>query len=530
MARREFGAACEYTHSQPKSSQLTGAAAALVIVAHDRRCPTGGSVGCGHLLVTVLQRYGWALPAATTLAFCLFGITWPALWRDEISTWWAATLGLADLIRLLRNVDAVTAPYYVAMKAWVAVAGDSVLALRLPSALTMMGTAALLTVLGRRLFSASVGITAGMLFAVLPAVSQFGQEARGYGFAMLAATLATLALVGALERPGWLRWLGYAAAVTLLGWSHLLTMVSLLGHFAGMVAWARRRDGRVAGSWLLAVSLGVLPVLPLVWLGMRQRDQLSWLPKPSWRLLINVPVGMFGSVAVGWLIMGLVLAARWPDRRPLVVLVGWALLGPVALFAASFVVPVFFPRYLLFTLPAWCLLAAVAMVRSGACHRPLCGLVWGLVVVTLALIISVYDHRAIRQPTERQNADYAAALAIIGERFRPGDGIVYARQDWYFMLPPAMAYYLPPERRPRDVFAVTPAAAAGWWAATECAQPARFFDSPRLWVVRLTAHGTDPLAGLEEPKPTVLREWYIVANTWQSKAITVVLLERAPKR
>jgi mannosyltransferase len=488
-----------------------------------------GSASGRHLLVRVLQGYAWVLPAATTLALCLFRITWPALWRDEISTWWATTLGIADLTRLLRNVDAVTAPYYVAMKAWAAVAGDSVLALRLPSALAMAGTAALLTVLGRRLFSASVGITAGMLFAVLPTVSRFGQEARGYGFAMLAATLATLLLVAALERPGWLRWLGYAAAVTLLGWSHLLAMVTLLGHFAGMVAWSwRRRDRRAAQDWLLAVSLGGLPVLPLIWLGMQQRTQLSWLPEPSWRLLIDTPKGLFGSVAVGWLIIGLVLTARWPTRRGLAVLVGWALLGPATLFAVSFLVPLFFSRYLLFTLPAWCLLAAVAVAGSGARRRPLRDLVRGAVVVVVVLTVSVYDHQAIRQRTERQNADYAAALAIIGERFRPGDGIVYARQDWYFMLAPALAYYLPPQRRPRDVFAVTPAAAAGWWAATECAQPARHLDSPRLWVLRLTAHGTDPLAGVEEPKATVLRQWYKVANTWQSKAITVVLLGRGP--
>jgi mannosyltransferase len=164
--------------------------------------------------------------------------------------------------------------------------------------------------------------------------------------------------------------------VTLLGWSHLLAMVTLLGHFAGMVAWSwRRHDRRVARKWLLAAALGALPVLPLVWLGMQQRYQLFWLPEPSWRLLINTPVGLFGSATVGWLIIGLGLAARWPDRRPLAVLVGWALLGATALFAASFVVPLFFPRYLLFTLPAWCLLAAVArpggltalcLVRRGA--------------------------------------------------------------------------------------------------------------------------------------------------------------------
>lgn len=486
-----------------------------------------GSASGRHLHVTVLQGYAWVLPAATTLGLCLFGITGPALWRDEISTWWATTLGLADLTWLLRNVDAVAAPYYVAMKAWVALAGDSVLALRLPSALAMVGTAALLTVLGRRLFSVSVGITAGMLFAVLPTVSRFGQEARGYGFAMLAATLSTLLLVAALERPGWCRWLGYAAGVTLLGWSHLLAMVALLGHCAGVVAWPRR-DRPAAVDWLLAVSLGVLPVLPLIWFGMQQRGQLSWLPQPSWRLLMDTPTGLFGSVAVGWLIIGLALTARWPTRRPLAVLVGWALIGPPMLFAISFVVPLFHARYLLFTLPAWCLLAAVAVTRSGARHYPLHGLVRGAVVVMVALSVSVYDHQAIRQQTERQNADYAATLTIIGERFHPGDGIVYARKDQYFMLAPALAYYLPPQRRPRDVFAVTSAAAAGWWAATECTQPARHLDSPRLWVLRLTAHGTDPLAGLEEPKARVLREGYTVANTWQSKAITVVLLEHTP--
>ena len=266
-----------------------------------------------HLLITVLRLCGPVLPAATTLAFCLFGVTWPALWRDEISTWWATTLRPVDLARLLRNVDVVTAPYYVMMKAWVAIAGDSVLALRLPSALAMAGTAAVLSVLGRRLFSVGVGITAGMLFAVLPTVSRFGQEARGYAFTLLAATLATLLLVDVWERPGWLRWLGYAAAVTLLGWSHVFAGMTLLGHLAGVVAWSWRRPNRRAGAWLVAVALGALPVLPLIWLGMQQRSQVSWLPEPSWRLLLNTPAGLFGSVAVGWLIIGLALAACWPD-------------------------------------------------------------------------------------------------------------------------------------------------------------------------------------------------------------------------
>ncbi|MFC7758014.1 hypothetical protein ACFQY4_08235 [Catellatospora bangladeshensis] len=94
-----------------------------------------------------------ALPALVTLVTVLIGHERRALWRDEYATWWAASLDNHQLQLLLSKVDAVFAPFYVFTRAWVALFGDGLTSLRLPSALAMAAAAGLVGALGRRLFS-----------------------------------------------------------------------------------------------------------------------------------------------------------------------------------------------------------------------------------------------------------------------------------------------------------------------------------------------------------------------------------------
>ncbi len=169
-------------------------------------------------------------PGLLTLAVTLAGIGHAQPWRDELATWSAATRPLSDLARMTRTIDAATGPYYLLMHGWTAVAGTSPTALRLPSALAMAVAAALTARLGAVLVGRRAGLLAGLLFAVLPATSRYGQEARPYALATLFAVLATLLLVEALRRPGRWRWAGYAAAVAALGLLHLLALTLLAAH------------------------------------------------------------------------------------------------------------------------------------------------------------------------------------------------------------------------------------------------------------------------------------------------------------
>ncbi|BCJ60442.1 hypothetical protein Jiend_38640 [Micromonospora endophytica] len=186
----------------------------------------------------------WLLPAAVTLVVSLAGLDAAQPWRDELATWSAATRTPAGLTRMAGTIDAASMPYYLLMHAWVAVAGDSVAALRLPSVLAMTAAAGLTAGLGQRLGGTRLGTLAGLLFALLPGTSRYAQEARPYALATALAVLSTLLLVDALRRPGWARWAGYAAATTALGLTHLIALTLLAAHAVPVLAATRRRRGQ----------------------------------------------------------------------------------------------------------------------------------------------------------------------------------------------------------------------------------------------------------------------------------------------
>ncbi|MFY1657389.1 glycosyltransferase family 39 protein [Micromonospora sp. WMMD1274] len=187
----------------------------------------------------------WVVPGLLTLVVTLAGIGHAQPWRDELATWSAATRPVPDLARMTRTIDAATGPYYLLMHGWTALAGTSPTALRLPSALAMAVAAALTARLGAVLVGRRAGLLAGLLFAVLPVTSRYGQEARPYALATLLAVLATLLLVGALRRPTWRRWAGYALAVAALALLHLIALTLLAAHAVVVLLTAARGPAAV---------------------------------------------------------------------------------------------------------------------------------------------------------------------------------------------------------------------------------------------------------------------------------------------
>ena len=92
---------------------------------------------------------------------------------------------------------------------WIAAFGDSIDAMRSLSVLAMAGAAACVTLAGRKLAGTGPGLLAGLVFALMPSVSRFAQEARSYALEVLVATLAALLLLRALDRPSVPRWVAY---------------------------------------------------------------------------------------------------------------------------------------------------------------------------------------------------------------------------------------------------------------------------------------------------------------------------------
>ncbi|UQX01438.1 glycosyltransferase family 39 protein [Streptomyces sp. RerS4] len=469
----------------------------------------------------------WLWAALLTLAVTTFRAGTPQLWRDELASWNAASRGTGELIGMLGNVDAVSGLYYLLLHGWIAVFGDSAAMLRLPSALAAAGCAAFVVLLARDLFDRRTAVFAGLLFPLLPAVTRYGTEARSYAFVMLAVTAATWLLLRALERPRPARWAAYAPLVALAGLLHMVALLFLLPHALIVVLrWWRERRGRTVVGFALAVAAGLVPVIPLVLLGRSQVGrQISWIETPHLRDVAGLWDNLFGSplVALAVAATALLPLAWTRGRRPAVELLVAGAAPILAVYVLSQgTTSYFIDRYVLFTLPAWTVLAAAGL----AALKPRVVAVVGLAAL---ILLGLPDQRQLRTESAKESADGRAAAEVIARGYRPGDGFVplRGREERAYMTDFQIEYHLPERVKPRDVFVERSAVASDDLFPVECARPERCLgDTRRIWLVTRTTSRPDPYGKLPANQVKALKDHYRVASTTEVRGLRVSLLER----
>ncbi|GAB1694816.1 hypothetical protein KRM28CT15_66190 [Krasilnikovia sp. M28-CT-15] len=473
-----------------------------------------------------------AVPFLCTLAMTLFGIGDRQLWRDEHATWWAASLSWADLRHLMGTMDLALFPYYVLMHVWIGVFGDSPAVLRLPSALFMAVAAGLLALLGRRLFDVPTGLVAGLLLASIPAISRYGQETRPYAMALAATVAAVLLLVRALEKPSPWRWVGYGLAVLWVAASHMVALMALAAHLvavgAAVFAGAGPRRRRILVGWLLTVGVALVTAAPLVVVASRQGGQIGWIPDPVWARVESFPASLFMSGAVAGLIvvLGVVAIALTgtvaaPQRWPGLMLAVWAVLPPVVAYYTFDEFSLFYPRYLLFTVPAWALAAGWALRRLAGSTR-------AYLPVALAAVVAVAgtalpQQRFVRSDAVQKEFAFAAAARYLGDHESAGDGVVYTG---YRNTHRAFRYELEQAGKPvpPEILTEPPPGQPWSWQRRDRADPvAALAGYRRVWLV-----STDPkghaLSSLSPAVRAVLAERYAVAETRTFHRMRVSLL------
>ncbi|BCY14799.1 glycosyltransferase family 39 protein [Actinoplanes sp. L3-i22] len=461
-----------------------------------------------------------ALPATLMLLVGFIRIGHPSLGWDENASWLVSQRTPGQIVEQAGHFDGVISPYYLFLHFWTAVFGVSEIALRMPSLIAVALGVGVAGELGRRLFSPGVGLLGALLLVAVPQMSRYAQEARAYGLAFLFATTATLLLYRVIDRGRWWRWLLYGLAVTLTGLAHIFALLMLAGHlFIVLSRWWLSRE-RSLFRWFPVTVVALLPVLPFIYLGATQRgNQLDWIKDMSAGTVRAAPGAIFGATVAGVLVIGLALAARWPDRALIRELAVLAWVPPAVLIGVSFLTdPVWVPRYVLFVLPAFTLSAAAAL--HGLRLR-------GLLVLALVAVTAVPEQRDLRGPATHMGPDFHAVAGIIARELQPADAIVYARSgNW--SLRAGIDYQLRGRAHPFDELLTTPSAQVGELAAVECTEPV---DSclgrpQRIWYFRQWTTG-QPLDGAGAFEPILSRD-YRQVNVWTATKATLVLLERRP--
>ncbi|UNO42295.1 glycosyltransferase family 39 protein [Streptomyces sp. MST-110588] len=401
-------------------------------------------------------------PALLTLALGLWGITREdSVWRDEAVTWQVAQRSVAQIWHMLAEVDVVHGLYYVLMHGVFEVFGVNVYTLRMPSVLAMMVATAAVAAIGRRLAGPWAGLTAGLVFAVIPNVQRYAQEGRGYAMVAAAVAVATWLLVGSRDR--WWRWAGYTAAMLTAALLNWFSLFALPAH-ALTALMARRRGHRpFLAPWSLCAAVVVAGALPLVLASRAQAGQVAWIR----------PTGVSTYVGVASLLVVALICARVPygPGVPTVPGGGAPAMSPASvglpllavpqgvLLLLSLIEPLYIDRYVLYTNIGFALLLGVGL--SGAVQalhalrdrknperprgnprsaRVRKGVLLGGVTVT-ALVALLPVELGLRRPDSRVD-DVMSSAVVVAAHSRSGDGVVFlpaARRDTALVTPRAFA-------------------------------------------------------------------------------------------
>ncbi len=397
----------------------------------------GFSVGTAWMLV---------LPGLATLVITLWGITGASYWRDEAATLSAAQRPFGNLLRTLGNIDAVHGAYYLLIWVMVKLGGTGELVTRLPSALAMAVAAVAVAALGGRLVSPRAGLAAGLVFAVLPAVSLYGQDARPYAITVALAAIASYLLVRAMEadsRGSRYRWMaGYAVCLAALGIVDIFGLLLIVAHAVTVGLRCLRASGAgasgagasgaqaarsLAASWLAAAVAGTALASLVLAFAFVQRGTLSWLSPPSLgavkglRALIG-PARMADvvvlAIACGIVVSALRgrerLRANWPGSLPALCL-PWLILPPAILLIGSLITPLYTFRYVLLCMPAIALLAGAGLAALGW--------VAGTAALVVIALLGVPLQRQERGP-DGHGDNVRQADRIVAEHMRPGDAVL----------------------------------------------------------------------------------------------------------
>ncbi|HEV2116381.1 MAG TPA: glycosyltransferase family 39 protein [Terriglobales bacterium] len=353
-----------------------------------------------------------------------------SFWLDEIVSVSIARLDPAGFRNVVLSWELNEGLYYTLLRGWMHL-GQSEFVVRLLSALPAVAAIPFVYLLGRRLFSETVGMIAALLLAVNAFDVRYAQEARGYSLFAFLVVLACWFFVRCVDAPqkkG--NWVGLVIALALGMYAHFFAAFML------PVFWLAAALRKGVFPWRrFLISSGIIVVLAIpavLFVATKNRGQVSWVQPTTWRDLYDLAILLSGRSGLALLLLcatGLALALvrmlRLPAREGTQVLWGGALVWmwlvvPVAMTVAiSMLKPMFVARYLIFCLPAFVLLVAAGLDVI----RPRWLMAGVLLAISWLSLRGVTDYyRTGFDPPEQ---DWRGAVHYMLSQTQPGDAVLF---------------------------------------------------------------------------------------------------------
>jgi uncharacterized membrane protein len=410
------------------------------------------------------------------------------IWLDEAASWTEAT---SPVERMLGSVAGDVHPplYYLMLKGWVAMAGDSAIAMRSPSVVFGVLIVLLCWLLAGRWLTGPVRTMTVLWLALSPHLIFFAQEARMYAPATAAVLTAALAYRRWTEsRFASRRALtAFTAAMVVALYLHYFTALFLAALWIHLIVIRREPPWR---EWSLAHAAMILAYLP--WLSVAA-DQFS--RGQPWRqplTLLEYPVQLFvllaefsagfhlrwtWAIAIAFLVIAVVVIRGWlgllsvtaTERREQDIFLALACGVPVIVSLAALPVTghMTLSRYLAFVVPLLILGVGRGLIAVGSRRANAVALLGGATIASAICLASYY-----RDPFRDFDVRPVVRAVETEASARP-DGVVLLEPAFIDMC---IKYY---SRQPPVRYQRIPPGTDIWHALTDAARHGR---GP-LWLV-----------------------------------------------
>ena len=324
------------------------------------------------------------------------------------SPWWDEIITLSQLraptfgafIDGVKVNDPTMAPlYYTVAYYYAKAAGDSLFAMRALSVFAGLGSILLIWRLATKMLSSQAGLIAALLMSLSLSHHYYSVEIRTYPFTVLIVMGAMYGLWRAVDESSRFAWGANMVLNALAVANHLFAVFILPAQGLYVLIFAPKR-WRTFSLW--CVAQGPCLALATIWVLMgsgsgQMLDAATWIPPAGLRdfasaLLLftggrpiqagsssHLPLGMSLEIPLALLFLSMMAmplthwisdrrifsGVHWNSKeaRTWAFLILWASIPAVLLFMGSVWKPMFVPRYVLYSAPAYPIAAALAIVQ-----------------------------------------------------------------------------------------------------------------------------------------------------------------------
>jgi mannosyltransferase len=404
--------------------------------------PPAANSGAGFALPAprfsgLARRLTLGLLISVGIAIRLFCLGCKPFWFDECFSVEVARLDWRNFVHLMWWREANMSFYYLLLRGWLHF-GQRPFFIRSLSVIFSVATIPAIYWLARSLYNRRVALIACALLTVNAYDLRYAQEARSYSLLVLLATLSSGFLISWLRQPTRRSLVAYVITSCLAMYAHFYALLLLASQWLAVLgmgnfqlAGERELRGReLRRAWII-IAAAIFPLL--LFIAKTGAGPIRWITRPGIRDVLQ----LFEHLAGGrnWMPLTILAAAcaaalipagegllnrahNWETWRCQFLLI-WLLFPILLTVLLSIARPLFLPRYMIFCLPAFLILASAGIARLRQW--------WSVGIVLVAAlffcargVVFVYGHDF---DTERDASGNAADFIL--DHSDPSDAIIF---------------------------------------------------------------------------------------------------------